>query len=316
MCRLFILSLFISFTSHSQNYTEVDAKVKRYPTFNSAQKLAAKINTDFASDADKIRAVFIWLTENIRYDLQEYYNPTAKKIGFSYKDETEKQQKLQQIKDAIVKETFKKRKAVCEGYAQSFKKVCDLLQIEATVIKGYARNSTNEIGIIPSTSNHAWNAVKLNHKWQFIDATWAAGYAINNQWEKNFTEYYFYPNPAELLRTHLPESNAWQLVDTQIDKKTFANQPIIGQGFFYRNLALIAPTKGIISNKKKVRFKIRNLSETDVIGYQFEGQQYGNRAEVVFENTVGSFTINLENKRKTELYIFINNEIALQYKIW
>ena len=30
---------------------------------------------------------------------------------------------------------FSSRKSVCEGYAQSFKKVCDLLDIEAVVIK-------------------------------------------------------------------------------------------------------------------------------------------------------------------------------------
>jgi transglutaminase/protease-like cytokinesis protein 3 len=174
MKQLLILFLFISFAGQSQNYADVDANVKRYPTFNSAQKLAAKIDADFTSDADKIRATFIWLTENIRYDLQEFYNPTTKKVGFSYKNEAEKQAKLQQIKDDIVNETFKKRTAICEGYAQSFKKVCDLLQIEARIIKGYARNSLNEIGVIPTTSNHAWNAVKLNYKWQLIDATWAA----------------------------------------------------------------------------------------------------------------------------------------------
>ena len=315
MRQLLTIFLFIGFNIQSQNYADVDTKVKSYPKFNSAQKLAAKIDRDFTTDADKIRATFIWLTENIRYDLQEYYNPTTKRVRFSFINEAEKQAKLQQIKDDIVNETFRKRKSVCEGYAQSFKKVCDLLQIESTIIKGYARNSSNEIGMIPNASNHAWNAVKLNNKWELVDATWAAGYAINNKWEKNFTEYYFYPNPAELLRTHLPESGAWQLVNKQIDKKTFANQPIIGQGFFYRNLVLISPKKGIISNKKTAAFKIKNLTAIDIVGYQFKGQRYGKRATVTIENSVGSFTVNLEKKRKTELYIFINNEIALQYKI-
>ena len=315
MKQLFLLFLFISIGVQSQNYTDVDAKVKRYPTFNSAQKLAAKIDADFTSEADKIRATFIWLTENIKYDLEEFYNPTTKQVGFSYKNEAEKQAKLQQIKDDIVNETFKKRKSVCEGYAQSFKKVCDLLQIEAVIIKGYARNSSNEIGVIPTTSNHAWNAVKLNNKWQLIDATWAAGYAVNNQWEKNFTEYYFYPNTAELLRTHLPESDDWQLVQKPMNGNTYANQPIIGQSFFYKNLTLISPKNGIISGKKVIEIKIKNLTSTDVVGYLFKGQRYGKKANVTFDNSNGSFTINLEKKRKTELYIFINNEIALQYKI-
>ncbi len=315
MKQLLLLFFFISFLAQSQNYSEVDAKVKRYPKFNSAQKLASKIDTDFNSDADKIRAAFIWLTENIRYDLQEFYNPTKKSVRFSYKNEAEKQAKLQQIKDDIINETFRKRKSVCEGYAQSFKKVCDLLQIESRIIKGYARNSSGEIGVIPRGSNHAWNAVKVNNKWQLIDATWAAGYAINNKWEKNFTEFYFYPKPAELVRTHLPESTAWQLVTKAIDKKTFANQPLIGQGFFYKNLKLLSPKNGIISKKGNIAFKIKNLTTTDIVGYQFKGQRFGKKAIVSVENSTGSFTINLDKKRRTELYIFINNEIALQYKI-
>ena len=315
MKQLFFLLLFLSFTVQSQNYTEVDNKVKRYPKFNSAQKLAAKIDKDFTSDADKIRATFIWLTENIRYDLKEFHNPTKKSVRFSYKNEAEKQAKLQQIKDDIVNETFRKRKSVCEGYAQSFKKVCDLLQIETVIIKGYARNSSNEIGVIPKGSNHAWNAVKINNKWKLIDATWAAGYAINNKWEKNFTEYYFYPNPAELLRTHLPESTPWQLVKKAIDKKTYANQPIIGQGFFYKNLKLLSPKSGIISKKGNIEFKIKNLTTNDVVGYQFKGQRFGKNAAININNSIGTFSINLDKKRKTELYIFINNEIALQYKI-
>ena len=315
MKQLLLLFFFISLFAQSQNYSKVDAKVKRYPKFNSAQKLANQIDKDFTSDADKIRATFIWLTENIRYDLKEFYNPTKKSVRFSYKNEAEKQVKLQQIKDNIVNETFRKRKSVCEGYAQSFKKVCDILQIESTIIKGYARNSSGEIGVIPRGSNHAWNAVKINNKWKLIDATWAAGYAINNTWEKNFTEYYFYPNPTELSRTHLPESEAWQLVKNPIDKRAFANQPLIGQGFFYKNLQLISPKNGIIPRKKSIEVKIKNLTKFDVVGYQFKDQRFGKKATIKVEESIGSFSINLENKRKTELYIFINNEIALQYKI-
>ena len=315
MKLLLTFFLFIGFNLQSQEYTIVDAKVKTYPKFSSAQKLANKIKNDFDNDSAKIRAVFIWLSENIRYDLKEFYNPTTKRISFQYKDEAEKQLKLQQIKDQIVNETFTKKKSVCEGYAQSFKKICDLLGIEATVIKGYARSFTNDIGKSPTNSNHAWNAVKLNGKWRLIDATWAAGYAINNRWIKHYNNYYFYPNPLNLLRSHLPDETTWQMVEKPISSKTYANQPLIEQGFFIRNLHLISPENGIITKKGMVDFKIKNLKATDLVSYQFKGQRYGKRADLTFEDTIGSFTINLEDKKNTELYIFINNEIALQYKV-
>jgi transglutaminase/protease-like cytokinesis protein 3 len=314
MRQLFILFFIFNLAIQAQEYKLIDAKVKRYPKYKTAQKLANKIKSDFTNDGDKIRATFVWLAHNIRYDLKEYYTPTSTKISFKYKNEAEKQQKLQAIKDQVVNQMFSSRKSVCEGYAQSFKKVCDLLDIEAVVIKGYARNSTGEIGQIPRTSNHAWNAVKVDLKWQLIDATWAAGYAINNKWEKHFTEYYFYPKPQELLRTHLPDNTIWQLIKNPISRKTYANQPIIGQGFFSKRLQLIMPNKGVLQSKL-IEFKVKNLTKKHVIGYQFKGQKYGKRVNAVIENGIGSFSINLKGKRNSEVYIFIDSEIALEYKI-
>ena len=314
MKQLFTIFLFFGFATHAQDYALVDAKVKQYPHYRTAQSLATKIIADFTNDGDKIRATFIWLTHNIKYDLKEYFNPTSKSFSFKYKNEAEKQQKLQHLKDQVVNEMFTSRKSVCEGYAQSFKKICDLLNIEAHVIKGYARNSTGEIGQIPRSSNHAWNAVKVGLKWQLIDVTWAAGYAINNTWEKHFTEYYFYPKPQELVRTHLPNEASWQLIQNPISSKTYANQPIIGQGFFSKNLQLKSPNKGVLK-AKKITFQILNLKKNHVVGYQFKGQKYGRKATAIINNNIGSFSIDLKNKRNTELYIFIDSEIALEYKI-
>ncbi len=314
MKQLFALVLFINFTVKAQDYSSVDTKVMRYPAYSSAQHLANKINADFTNDAEKIRAAFRWLTHNIRYDLKEYYTPTSKQIRFKYSNEADKLLKLQQLKDQVVDDMFSSRKSVCEGYAQSFKKICDLLKIEAVVIKGYARNTTGEIGIIPTASNHAWNAVKIGLEWKLVDATWAAGYAINNQWKKHFTEYYFYPKPSELLRTHFPDAPNWQLVNTPISKKSFADQPIIGQGFFSKNLQLISPNTGII-HSKPTKFLIKNLTKNHVIGYLFKGQKYGKRALAIIENGTGSFSIDLTGKKNSELYLFIDSEIALEYKI-
>lgn len=314
MKQLFALVLFVSFSIQAQEYSSVDAKVKRYPAYTSAQGLANKINADFTNDSDKIRAAFRWLTHNIKYDLKEYYNPTSKQVSFKYSNEADKQQKLQQLKDQVVAAMFSSRKSVCEGYAQSFKKICDLLEIESVVIKGYARNTTGEIGAIPTASNHAWNAVKVGLTWKLVDATWAAGYAINNQWEKHFTEYYFYPKPSELLRTHYPDATNWQLVKSPLSKRGYADQPIIGQGFFSKNFQLISPNTGILQ-PKPTKFLIKDLTKMHIVGYLFKGQKYGKRANVVIKNGVGSFSIDLKGKRNSELYIFIDSEIALEYKV-
>ena len=315
MKQLLVFFILITFPVQSQEYAGVDYQVKNYPTYTSPQKLAKRIASDFSNDGDKIRAAFVWLTENIAYDLKAYYNPNSRRIRFKYKSEAEKHVKLQRIKDQLVVETFKKKKSICEGYAQAFKKLCDLLEIEAIVIKGYSRNSTTDIGTLPQKSNHVWNAVKLGGQWKLLDVTWAAGHAINRRWKKSFNAYYYFTKPKDLLRSHYPEQKFWQMVQKPISERTFANQPLIGQEFTNRNLQLISPIHGIITSKGNLTFTIKNISKDDVIGYVFKGEKYGKKATVTFINNIAKFSINIPNKKNNELYIFLNSEVILQYKL-
>ena len=140
MKQLLFFFLLIPICAFSQNFKNVDNTVLRYPPFSKVEDLVHQIEQDFASDTDKTRAAFFWLTKNIRYNLKELYNPKQRSYRFSYASETEKVNKLQAIKDKLVADTFKNKIGVCEEYAQSFKKICDLLNIEAKVIKGYVRN--------------------------------------------------------------------------------------------------------------------------------------------------------------------------------
>lgn len=52
--------------------------------------------------------------------------------------------------------------AVCQGYAEAFKLICDLYKIPCVYISGTANGG-----------GHAWNAVQMDDgKWYLIDATW------------------------------------------------------------------------------------------------------------------------------------------------
>lgn len=65
------------------------------------------------------------------------------------------------------------RKAVCAGYADFFKMVCDNMNIPCQYISGLADNGV-EIG------GHAWNRVKLGGTWYYIDTCWNACLKNNN----------------------------------------------------------------------------------------------------------------------------------------
>src|SRR5690606_34615300 len=142
--------------SVTAQFTDIDKKVRAYPAFTSVQKLADQINADFTTDLHKARALYVWLTLNIEYDLDEYYNPTQQKTTFTYRNEAEKQQKISEIENRLINQTLSQKKSVCEGYAQVFKKVSDLLGLESYVIEGFARSRVKEIGIVPTNTDHSW----------------------------------------------------------------------------------------------------------------------------------------------------------------
>lgn len=146
MRQLIICFLLISSTVFAQDFQKVDAVAMSYPRYTKPEQLAERISRDFDDDASKVRAAFRWLTHNIRYDLEEYYQP-KKVIQFRYSSEEERLRKIQGIKDKIVKDAFLTKMGVCEEYAQAFKKLMDLVGVEAEVIKGYVRNSSYDIGL-------------------------------------------------------------------------------------------------------------------------------------------------------------------------
>lgn len=85
---------------------------------------------------------------------------------------------------------------VCEGYARSFKLLCDAVRVPCMVITGTGCNSKGE------TESHAWNIIRKNRANYHVDVTWdRANYDIsgiplyynvsdeyiskNHEWEKN-----------------------------------------------------------------------------------------------------------------------------------
>lgn len=316
MKQLLLLLLLITSFGYSQNFTKIDNIVKLYPKYTTPEQLAEKINKDFNDDVSKVRAAFRWLTYNIRYDLEEYYQP-KKVIEFRFSTEQERLEKLQTIKDKIVNEAFLTKMGVCEEYAQSFKKIADLLGIEAEVIKGYVRSTSNDIGRIPRTTNHAWNAVKLDNKWIILDATWAAGYLYNGRWIKDFNEYFFDVDKKKIAKTHYPDSRKWKLLLNHGSLENFYNQPIYSHELLKKDIEVVFPTEGsvILNRSKNIELTFKNLKSTDEIFYNFGGQRYSKKPTISF---VGDKAIiSIENPgRDTKLFLFIDKTLALEYKVY
>jgi transglutaminase/protease-like cytokinesis protein 3 len=316
MKQLILIILFFSISTFSQNFEKVDAVVINYPRFSNVEDLANQIEKDFYSDADKSRAAFFWLAKNIRYNLREFYNPRKRNYSFSYKSEEEKIEKIQAHKDDLVAETFRNQTGVCEEYAQSFKKICDVLNIEAEVLKGNARTSIDEIGKIPATTNHAWNAVKIDEKWIILDATWAAGYETNGKWIRAFNDYFYDIPNDKIFKTHYPEDTIWNIRFGRMSPHEFYNQPIYSNSFLTLKAELISPKTGIINlqSSEDIVLKFNNLDKNLLVFYTLKGVKNPLKPIITSEKNITTLTIK-NPKIETDLVLFINKEDALHFRI-
>jgi len=316
MKKLLLLFLLCSIASSAQDFTNLDNTVKNYPKYRSPQQLADRISKDFSSDLDRVRASFKWITNNIRYNLEEAQQPSRTVIQFRYSSEKERLEKIQQIKDNIVKEAFFSKKGVCEEYAQSLKKLCDLLGIEAEVLTGYVRNTAYEINRVPNTSNHAWNAVKIDNKWIIIDATWSSGHVINGRWLKEFNSYYFNIDYNKIGHTHYTDNRKWNIILNQDSLQEFYSQPIYGKEFLRKDMEVVSPKSGTINTKggETIILKIKNLKPHNKVYYGLMGDQYSKKPIVTFNNNIASISI-IAPQKNMELYLFVDKELALEYKI-
>lgn len=315
MKRLFPLIVLICFNAYAQKYQAIDTKVKEYPSEVTAKELAKKVKKDFSLKENQVRATFYWVANNIKYNLTEYYNPSRKRIGFSYTDEADKLRKLQAIKDSIVEQTLTTRQAVCEGYAQTLSKVFTLLELENYVIKGYVRNSIRDINNELLMPNHAWNVVKVNEEWMVLDATWAAGSVINGRWQVSFDDYYFNIPRKNYLKTHYPEEKKWML-GQKLSKKSFYSQPIFTPEFLKTDLELINPLKGAIKFKKgkTITLEVKNLLSYQTVLCGLSGYRFAKQPTLIYKNGIGYIKIT-PTKDCDKLSLVVDGEIYIKYKL-
>ncbi len=205
---LFVVSGFF-YDGFANSYDKIDTHARNTPEkfTKDVKVLTHYLIKPAKNDQEKVRSFYIWLAENIAYDVQAYRSFDAAKIG--------------QTKPNDV---LRRKKAVCQGYAELFQEMCRLVGIKSYVIPGYSKG----FGYQPDNrtftyADHAWNAVFLNGEWRLVDATWGSG-GVNNQMKyvQQFNEKYFLTSPQVFVQDHMPLQPAWQLLDCPVSMKAFA----------------------------------------------------------------------------------------------
>ena len=132
------------------------------------------------SDYEKIRRIHDWIALNIRYDMNSYLD--RNRTG---------------IRRATVypRTVLIRGQAVCAGYSNLFKFMCNVAGAKAKTIRGSAGGPN---GIEP----HAWNIVLVEGKEYYIDVTADAGYENNMRFIPHYNKKYFMMTHNAISRDH------------------------------------------------------------------------------------------------------------------
>ena len=277
---LWISNLFCS------EYQNIDEFAKnRNSRFENSKELAVSLNDSGFNETEKLRALYTWIANNIEYDVNSFESGL-------------RPWPLPNI-------TLKKGKAVCYGYAILFDSVCHYFNIPSFVVLGYTKYGFN-----PRSSDHAWNVVKINNEWKFIDVTWGSGkvekiekQGIFNKilkrprikstlvFVKKMNNKYFLISADSLLKTHLPSDPMWQLRNYPVSLDEFLSGNQTDSLYFNYSdtlknfLQLKEAEQKIASASRANRFNQLNYYDM-AFAYITEGiNQYKNAESIVPEST-------------------------------
>jgi transglutaminase/protease-like cytokinesis protein 3 len=309
MKKSIIIILFFSLSSiaYSQNNKIVDSLVLTYPkSFSSSEKLAEKISIDFRNEYDKVRAIYVWITNNISYDFSE-------KGAFNYEYSTKDERIKKEIKHnkKLSKRVISKGKAVCEGYSVLFNSICENLNIDSKIVLGNAKADITDIGK-RYNSNHAWNIVVINDEKYLIDTTWGAGF-YQSRFVKQFDNFYFQTDPELFIKTHYPDDFRDSLLSKKVEKEEFLNSPM----FFDYKYELVNPIDGLIKIPENKIIEFEFTSENSVVLVSCNiNEKHFIEPEYTNENNKVKFEINLADfPRAKELVVHFNFEPIIGFKL-
>jgi hypothetical protein len=135
---------------------------------------------------------------------------------------------------------FKKRVAVCEGYARTLVALGKASGDDILYLVGDVREESGSVAPI----GHAWNAVHIKGAWYLVDATWDDP-VMRDGSAAYQTDYLFIP-PSLAVFDHFPEQSRWQLLEKPLSRGDFLRQPLARPGLAREGLTLKQPDRSTV----------------------------------------------------------------------
>lgn len=158
-----------------------------------------------------------------------------------------------------------RRTSICEGYSLLLIAIGKAAGLHIVRVTGDTRSISDYQGLPSSAADpvlpglgHTWNAVEIDQRWYFIDATWDAGHLRDGAFVPQYTTTYLFTPPEVMALTHFPEDAKWQLRASPISRATWLRMPLVRPDFVAHGLALRDPTRPAITAGNKVTVSLDN----------------------------------------------------------
>lgn len=261
------------------------------------------------TDAEKARAIYRWITDRIRFDVETFFKGDLQAV--------------------TGQEVLHSRKAVCSGYTVLFKELARAMDLEVKIIKGHSKGYGFEPGNTSTLPvNHSWIAARIEGEWQLLDPTWGAGHIVESTrtFKLVFSEFYFLAKPEQLIFTHLPKDEKWQLLERPITEAEYLELAMVSPYFFQHGINFLNKTKLYTETDGdfSTRFTVpENIGIKCVVTHRESGQREssliqfeGERLDISTKLTqTGEYKLELfarevgdgDEPFKRVVYFFLNN---------
>lgn len=273
---IFIQTIFSQQTSVNE-FSSIDNKALELPDSltTTTEGIASYIRANFNTDNEKTRAIYTWLVNNIKYDIENIFA-----INFYERKE-----------DKIAK-ALKSKKGICENYAALFNDICIKSGIKSFVIEGYTKQNG-----FTDYMPHAWCAALVDSLWFLFDPTWGSGYINGGKFIKKTDYTFFKANPSKLIKSHMPFDYLWQFLD----------YPLTNQEF-YENRTQLNKSKPYFNYADSIR-SFENLNYIDQLtssAYRIE--KNGVKNSLIFDR-LQHIKLEIENDRQSKVVNIFNTAV-------
>jgi len=259
-------------------FSAIDKKALQLPDSltKSTDLIANYIASNFSTDKDRSRAIYIWVTSSIQYDIDNMFA-----LNFYEK------------KEEKIAKPLRTRKGICENYAALFTDICIKSGIRSYVIEGYTKQN-GFTDFIP----HAWSAALIDSSWFLFDPTWGSGYVNGGKFFKKINNDYYKANPATFIKSHMPFDYLWQ----------FVNYPVTNQEF-YEGKTQQNKTKQFFDFIDTIQVYEKQSHIDQVISSAYRVEKNGVKNSLIFDR-LQHLKLEIENERQTRMVNLYNSAIV------